>query len=105
MHPFIEAERSQGANVKRTCELLEVFRGRLLPRTEGRPERQGVRGRQAGEEDRRGPQFVQLHLRVAPGPCRTAPPRGLLWAPPGGPAHEAARPEVNSEHGDGRCSR
>ena len=57
MHPFIEVERSQGANVKRTCELLEVFRGRLLPRTEGRPERQGVRGRQAGEEDRRGPQF------------------------------------------------
>ena len=59
MHPFIEAERSQGANVKRTCELLEVSRGRLLPRPEGRPEPPGVRGRRAGEEDRRGPLFVQ----------------------------------------------
>jgi hypothetical protein len=59
VHPLIEAERSQGASVKRTCELLEVFRGRLLPRPEGRPEPPGVRRRQAGQEDRRGPQFVQ----------------------------------------------
>jgi transposase InsO family protein len=37
LYPFIEAEKSQGSNVKRACELLKVSRAAYYAAREGRP--------------------------------------------------------------------
>ena len=37
LYPFIEAEKSQGSNVKRACELLKVSRAACYAARDGRP--------------------------------------------------------------------
>ncbi|MGW3248829.1 IS3 family transposase [Streptomyces sp. NPDC001070] len=43
VHPFIEAEKTAGHNVKRACELLEVFRAAFYARRTGTPGPRAVR--------------------------------------------------------------
>ncbi|MFC4958350.1 IS3 family transposase [Streptomyces mauvecolor] len=43
VHPFIEAEKRDGHNVKRTCELLQVSRAAFYARRTGKPGPRAVR--------------------------------------------------------------
>ncbi|MDQ0994026.1 transposase InsO family protein [Streptomyces sp. V3I7] len=43
VHPFIEAEKRDGHNVKRACELLQVSRAAFYTRRSGRPRPRAVR--------------------------------------------------------------
>ncbi|MFF8538628.1 hypothetical protein ACF07B_42725 [Streptomyces sp. NPDC015532] len=43
VHPFIEAEKRDGHNVKRACELLKVSRAAFYARCKGTPGPRAVR--------------------------------------------------------------
>ncbi|MFE9614339.1 hypothetical protein [Streptomyces sp. NPDC006012] len=43
VHPFIEAEKTAGHNVKRACELLKVSRAAFYARRNGTPGPRAVR--------------------------------------------------------------
>ncbi|MFD7178310.1 IS3 family transposase, partial [Streptomyces sp. NPDC059929] len=49
MHPFIEAEKRDGHNVKRACELLQVSRAAFYVRRSGRPGPRAVRDAELSE--------------------------------------------------------
>lgn len=54
VHPFIEAEKRDGHNVKRVCELLQVSRAAFYARRSARP----------------GPQpLIRAQLRLLGAPC------------------------------------
>ncbi|WP_369244481.1 IS3 family transposase [Streptomyces sp. R41] len=50
VHPFIEAEKRDGHNVKRACELLKVSRAAFYARRSGRPGSQAVRDAELTEK-------------------------------------------------------
>jgi len=50
VHPFIEAEKRDGHNVKRACELLQVSRAAFYARRSGRPGPRAVRDAELGEK-------------------------------------------------------
>ncbi|GII32324.1 hypothetical protein [Planotetraspora mira] len=49
VHPFIEAEKQGGHNVKRACELLEVSRAAFYARRNPTPGPRAVRDRELSE--------------------------------------------------------
>ncbi|MDQ0945930.1 IS3 family transposase [Streptomyces sp. V1I1] len=50
VHPFIEAEKRDGHNVKRACELLEVSRTAFYARRTGKPGPRAVRDAELSEQ-------------------------------------------------------
>jgi hypothetical protein len=50
VHPFIEAEKRDGHNVKRACELLQVSRAAFYARRSGRPGPRAVRDAELTEK-------------------------------------------------------
>ncbi|WP_316784685.1 IS3 family transposase [Streptomyces sasae] len=50
VHPFIEAEKRDGHNVKRACELLKVSRAAFYARRSGRPGPRAVRDAELAEK-------------------------------------------------------
>ncbi|WP_216590913.1 IS3 family transposase [Streptomyces brasiliscabiei] len=57
VHPFIEAEKRDGHNVKRACELLEVSRTAFYARRTGRPGPRAVRDAELTE------QITEVHAK------------------------------------------
>ncbi|WP_406174363.1 IS3 family transposase [Streptomyces sp. NBC_00996] len=57
VHPFIEAEKRDGHNVKRACELLKVSRAAFYARRSGRPGPRAVRDAELTEK------ITQVHDR------------------------------------------
>lgn len=50
VHPFIEAQKRDGHNVKRACELLQVSRAAFYARRSGRPGPRAVRDAELTEK-------------------------------------------------------
>lgn len=57
VHPFIEAEKRDGHNVKRACELLQVSRAAFYARRIGTPGPRAVRDAELTE------QIAEVHTR------------------------------------------
>lgn len=91
VHPFIEAEKQAGHNVKRACELLKVSRTAFYARRNGNPGPRAVRDAELTQ------QITAVHERSrgtygAPArPCRAPPRRSRMRTAPAGPADAGGR--------------
>jgi putative transposase len=77
VHPFIEAEKAQQRNVKRTCELLEVSRAADYAQRPGTPSARQVADVVLTEQIRQAHQVSKGRYELsAPTRSRERPPGG-----------------------------
>ena len=107
LDPFIEAEKTAGHSVQKTCALFEVSKSAYLPTPQRRPLGPSGQRCRAARADPRHPQRIQLHVWRPADPQRAAPsPRPRRQAQ-GDQAHASGRPrgtvqEALAHHHRGR---